>query len=413
MVAINSTNALNSYQNYNSFFSLAKTPKNSDSSNKLTFSSYASALFAKTAATGLAAILNSANQLNSTVASLRNVGTSSLLSNRISSSDPFSIKAVATKETNLPSTKISVQSLAAAQKNSGASFAAFSPTTFQSGKQQFSITMGNKTTQISFFSNNTDIYKTSLSKMRDAINASDSGVSAKLVTNPITSRIHLDITGNEPGTNHSFSLADTNGNAVGATKSNSVTASASDAAYRLDGGTQLTSSTNEIKLDHGNITVTLLKTTSQDVTLSPKPDANAIVKQTKQLVDDYNTLHAAITDQSGYLNSNVKKNLESALNSYALDTLGISKKSDGTLSLNENKLKDSIQTNFDQVSQSLGGFNGIATKLSKATERLQASPSEALLNVNNSEYKRYSNYQFNQQFYSQLPTSGLLLNRFF
>ena len=83
------------------------------------------------------------------------------------------------------------------------------------------------------------------------------------------------------------------------------------------------------------------------------------------------------------------------------------------LTLDETKLKNNINSHFDQVSRSINSSNGIASALSKVTDRLQSSPAEALLNQNNSEYKQYNNYQASLQFYTQLPTTGLLVNNFF
>jgi flagellar capping protein FliD len=416
MVAINSLQALNSYQTTTNWFSQTRATISSEGPSKpynFPFYRYASSLFSSTAASGLATILSAANKLNSSIESFRNSG-AALLNNRlVSSSDNASVTATAVKGAELHSVNVNVQSVATSQINSGAAFNASSPTTLLTGTQKFTITMGNKTTNVSFFANATDNHQMALNKIKDAINASDSGVSANVVKDSVSSKIHLELSSNETGTNHSFALADVSGSAVSSTGSQSVTTAASNAIYSVDGGTLQTSNSNQIQLDNGKITATLLKPTTSSVTLTLKPDSDAIVKQTKQLVKDYNALQAQISDESGYLNPAVKRNLQNALNSNDLDTLGISKQSNGTLTLDETKLKNNISSHFDQVSHIIIGSSGIASSLTKATDRMQSSPAEALLNQNNSDYKRYNNYQSTLQFYSQLPTSGLLLNNFF
>jgi flagellar hook-associated protein 2 len=416
MAAINSLQALNSYQSTTNWFSQTRAIKSMvGTSNPISFqfARYASSLFANTAASGLASILTASNQLHSSAEVLRNSG-AALLNNRVvSSSDNASVTATADKGAKLHSVNVSVQAVAASQTNSGTSFNAASTTTFQTGIQKFSITLGNNTTHVSFFANATDTHQTSLGKMRDAIIASDSGVAAKIVKNPANSSIHLELSSKNTGISNSFNIADVTGSAVSSTGSQFVQSAAANASYTVNGGVQQTSSSNQIKLDQGKITATLLKPTSADVSLTTKPDADAIVKQTKQLVNDYNTLQARISDESGYLNPTVKRNLQNTLHSNALDTLGITKQTNGTLTLDDTKLKNNIDSQYDQVSRSLTGSNGIASVLSKAADRLKSSPADALLNQNNSEYKRYNNYQSTLQFYSQLPTTGLLLNNFF
>lgn len=416
MVSIQFALALQNYQTTSNWFTQTRNAKSSDELNKpysFKFSTYSSSLFSDKVAGSLAKLITSANQLHASADSFRSTGTA-LLNNRVvSSSDNTSVSATADKGTDLKAVEVSVQSIATAQTNSGAAFNAISPTALQAGAQLFALTSGNKTTQISFNANATDTHQTVLTKMKDAITTSDSGISAKVIKDPFSGNLHLELTSKETGTANSFSIADVAGSAVTSTGIQSITTAAANAAYRLNGGSLRASGSNQIQLDNGNITATLLKPTIGSVTLTSQPDSDAIVKQTKQLVKDYNALQAQISDESSYINPAVKRNLVNALKSNDLDTLGISKRTDGALALDEVKLNTNINSHFDQVSRSLNGSTGIATALTKATDRLRNSPAEALLNQNNSEYKQYNNYQATLQFYTQLPKTGLLLNHFY
>jgi flagellar hook-associated protein 2 len=416
MVSMQSAQALQNYQTTTNWFTQTYNSKSSQAPIKpysFKFPTFSNSLYSDKVAGGLAEIITSANQLHTSVNAFGNTG-SALLNNRVvTSSDITSVKATALNGTDLKSTEISVYSIAASQTNSGAAFHATSPTSLQTGSQKFAITMGNKTTNVSFFANATDTHQKSLDKIKNAINASDSGVNAKVVKDPVSSMLHLELASKETGTTHAFTIADVNGSAVSSTGIQSVSTAAADATYRVNGGKLLTSNSNQILVDNGKISATLLKPTSSSVTLTSKPDSDAIIKQTKQLVKDYNTLQNQISDESSFINPSVKRNLQNALISNDLDTLGISKQTDGTLTLDDTKLKNNINSHFDQVSRSINGPSGIASALSKATDRLQSSPAEALLNQNNSSYKQYKNYQSTLQFYTQLQTTGLLLNNFF
>jgi flagellar hook-associated protein 2 len=416
MVSVQSAQALQNYQMTTNWFTQTRNSKSSQELNKpysFKFSTYSSSLFSDKVAGSLAKIIASANQLHASADAFRNTG-NALLNNRVvTSSDSTSVKATAVKGTDLNSTEVSVQTVATSQTNSGAAFHASSPTTLQTGTQKFAITMGNNTTNVSFFANATDTHQMTLDKIKNAINASDSGVSAKVIKDAVTSKLHIELASKETGTTHAFTIADVNGSAVSSTGIQSISTSASNATYRVNGGKLQTSNSNQIQLDNGKIIATLLKPTSSSVTLISKPDSDAIIKQTKQLVKDYNALQNQISDEASYINPSVKRNLQNALKSNDLDTLGISKRADGTLTLDDTKLKNNINSHFDQVSRSINGSTGIASALSKVTDRLKSSPAEALLNQNNSNYKQYNNYQATLQFYTQLPTTGLLLNNFF
>lgn len=416
MVSLQSAQAL---QNYVSTTNWYTQTKNSPSSNELNkpysfnFSSYSSSLFSDKVAGGLAKMLTSANKLHASAEAFRTTGAALLNSRVVTSSDETAVKATASKGTDLDSVEISVNSIATSQTNSGAAFNASSPTTLQTGTQKIAITVGNKTTDISFYANATDTHQMTLDKMKNAIEGSNSGVSARVVKDPITSQLHLELTSKETGTTNAFTIADVSGSAVSSTGIQSVTTIAANATFRVNGGSLRTTNSNTVSIDNGKINATLLKPTNNTVTLTSKPDSEAIIKQTTQLVKDYNALQAQITDQASYINPAVKRNLQNLLKSNDLDTLGISKKTDGTLTLDDKKLKNNIDSHFDQVNRSISGSTGIASAISKATDRLQASPAEALLNQNNSEYKQYNMYQSTLQFYTQLPTSGLLVNNFF
>jgi flagellar capping protein FliD len=207
MVAIPSTQALEKYQTTTNWFTQTRNAKSSQELNKsysFNFSTYSSSLFSERVAGSIAKIITSANQLHASAESFRSADTA-LLNNRIvASSDNTSVQAKADKGTDLKAVEVSVQSLATTQTNSGAAFNADSTTVLQTGTQNFAITTGNKTTEVSFYANSEYTHQTVLNLIKDAISNSESGVSAKIVKDAISSNLHLELTSKDTGTAHAL-----------------------------------------------------------------------------------------------------------------------------------------------------------------------------------------------------------------
>ena len=203
MVSLQSAQALQNYVTTSNWYTQTKNSKSSQELNKpysFNFSNYSSSLFSDKVAGKLAKIITSANQLHASADAFRNTGNAVLNNRVVTSSDSTSVTATAVKGADLDSTKISVQTIATTQTNSGAAFHPTSPTSLQTGTQQFAITMGDKTTNVSFTANGTDTHQMIIDKIKNAINASDSGVTAKVVKDPVSSNLHLELSSKETGT---------------------------------------------------------------------------------------------------------------------------------------------------------------------------------------------------------------------
>jgi hypothetical protein len=143
-----------------------------------------------------------------------------------------------------------------------------------------------------------------------------------------------------------------------------------------------------------------------------KPDNSSFRSpQVKKMVEDYNELIGGLSVSGTPLHPWVKRGLENAVSGYG--SVGLHKKQDGTLQLDETKFEDSLQARSRLTRQVFTGPQGIAGKLAQAAERIGREPPSSLLDPQAREYRRYSVYQSSAGFYLQMPIKGLLYDSTF
>ncbi|MCD9024978.1 flagellar filament capping protein FliD [Cohnella silvisoli] len=367
---------------------------------------------AKTAATGIANFLKSAQSVQSSANSLLQKSTSSLQARETVSSDNKSISASAESGASFHTYQVTVSSIAESQKNSGASLNTGSLTGIQSGTNQIKLTIGGKSTTISSHIAASDTNEQALTKIKTAINDAKTGVTASVVNDSHTGTSKLELKSDKTGTDQAFAIADVTGNAATTAGITTATTAAANASYSLDGGASQSSQTNRIELEKGKVTATLLQPTAGAVDIEVRPDEKGTVEQVKKLISSYNTMHDRLKEAGGYLNPSVKRSLEAVVSSISYEQIGIEKNGDGTLKLDETKLKQRLSANYEQTKRSISGSNGMAKALEKATDRFNDTSASALLNQKMQAMQQFAAYQSSMQSYIQLPTTGLLVNSF-
>jgi flagellar hook-associated protein 2 len=385
----------------------------SDFMARYQFIRYAQETYARTSAKGIASILSAAKDVQQAASSLLDKSDSAF-GKREAESDSPAVTAEAASGAERRSYRVQVDSVAEAQVNSGASFVPSSTTSIRSGWNELDIRTDTRTTRVSFWVNAGDTHGQALTRMRQAINGSDGGVFARTVTDA-KGLISLEITGDHAGAAQGFTVTDVKGNAVSATASHLVEHAAMDAVYRIDGGPSRTSESNRVLLDEGRVAITLRGTTANDrpATVAVKPDRDAVFGQVKELISRYNELQQQFAEAAGYVAPSVGHRIRNALVGASLDDLGIERRADGKLELDERRLGERIDTDYEAVVADIGGSGGFAARLEKMGARLQAAPAESLLDRRNSQFMRYANYLANTELYSQLPSNGRLVNRIF
>ncbi|MBB5056369.1 flagellar hook-associated protein 2 [Granulicella aggregans] len=263
----------------------------------------------------------------------------------------------------------------------------------------FSITVGSTTTSIPTGSGSVN----TLDQLAASINGQALGVTASVVTDSSGARLALVST--VSGAAGDFSIA--TGGSIGFTRSGTGT----DASLTVD-GVPLTSSSNTVTGAINGVTLNLLgaapasadlTTPATPIALGLAPDTSAITSAVNAFVTAYNNLitdtnttitYNKSTQTGGILQTDsAAQSLQSALlastnysatsgSFLSLDSLGISTKSDGTLTVDTTKLTTAIQSNNSALTTFFQGtaVNGFAASLT-STLNTYTDPTQGAFTV--------------------------------
>ncbi len=366
--------------------------------------------YIKTAATGIANFLKSAQKMQASAQQLLQKDQSPFQARTAESSDSKKVTATASAGAANRTYDVKAHAIATSQTNSGTSLSKAEPSVVSKGANQFNLTIGGKTTKISAEISDNDTNDQALTKLKDAVNAAKTGVTASIVTDGQTGYKRLELSGDKTGANQAFEVEDVTGNAMSVTGVRNVTQQASDASYSVNGGATLTSQSNTIELEKGKVSATLAASSSEAVTIRIKPDEDRILSQVKDLVSNYNTMHARLKEAGGVMNSSVRKSMESIVDSSTYERIGIYRNGDGTLKLDEEQFKKSLSSNLEQTSKAISGNYGLADRLSSAAARYNEIPASSLMNAKARQVQQYAMYQSTMFMAMPTQSSGWIFN---
>ena len=338
----------------------------------------AQATDANTELSGLGQVSAALSALQSAMASISDG--SAFSARTVNSSDTDILNATATGTAVGGSYKIEVTQLASALK---ASSGAFEKSSTAVGTGTLSITVGDKTMNLSIDSSNN-----SLASIRDAINKSSDnpGVSATIVTG--TDGAHLVLSGTHTGAENGFTVSSSGGDGglaalnydAGVSTGNglSVINPASDALFTID-GLAASSAGNSTSTAIDGLTLNLSAIGSSTVTVANDP--SKATSALTNLVSTYNsfvgiyqnlTKYDATTGVAGAMigdatlngiSSTLARIIGGTANGSSLSSIGISLQVDGTLQLDNDKLTKALADGGKQVSDLFGGDNGFSKQL--------------------------------------------------
>ncbi len=260
-----------------------------------------------------------------------------------------------------------------------------------------SATVGTGTLQISLggtsftvaIGSSTD----TVSGIAAAINAAtgNPGVEASVVTG--TGGAHLVFTSSLTGASNTINVTETDVGTglsaitygTGNTGNYTQATAAQDASISI-AGVSYTSASNTVTGALSGVTLNLLGTTSSAATLTVSTNTAAVQANIQAFVSAYNTLQGAFASLGSYdattntagpmlgdallagIRSHVRSTLYSVVNTgsatyNSLAGIGITTKSDGTLSVNTTKLSGALAADFSAVSQLFSGASGVASSL--------------------------------------------------
>ena len=301
-------------------------------------------------------------------------------------SDAFS--AVATEGADPGSYSIEVGQLARSQSLVSAGQASVDDKIGNGGKITLSLGDGagnvNETVDIDI-----DSADSSLSGIRDAINAADIGVNASIVNDGSGTPYRLVLSSNTTGTASqiSVSVAETNGDgstplgdllsydSAAGSSAMSETVAARDAKLSVN-GIAIVSQTNRVEEAIAGVTLTLSKTTSEPQSLTATRDTDSVKSALQRFVKAYNSVNS-LSDKltafdaeekvSGVLLGDstartAETRVRSALNTpisggafSSLAEIGISLQRDGTMEIDDEKLDAALANNLADIGQLMGG----------------------------------------------------------
>ncbi|HEX5393350.1 MAG TPA: flagellar filament capping protein FliD [Rhodocyclaceae bacterium] len=332
------------------------------------------------------------------------------------SSDSTIFSATANSAASKASRSINVVTLASAQTLTSQVFSSLSSATstingqlkielgtYDSASSTFTATSSRSPTTISIAAADS-----SLSTIRDQINAANAGVTAKIVSvDSAGTQFKLSITSNTSGVAGSLRITamDASGNALtnntniakfsydptkasGSGNEYTVSAAAQDAHLQVD-GVDLYRNTNTIGDAITGVSMTLAKTGS--ATLNVAPDTTAIQSAIESFVKDYNStvslgrqmsLYDSKQKTAGILTGDsAARNLLSQLSNMthlegpgasstinSLSDLGIALKKDGSLVLNTIKLQSALSGSLDDVATLLTSTDSTLPKKGLAVQ---------------------------------------------
>ncbi|MCI8645289.1 MAG: flagellar filament capping protein FliD [Firmicutes bacterium] len=201
-----------------------------------------------------------------------------------------------------------------------------------------------------------------LKEAADAINKSNVGVKASIEEQDGSSVLSLQ--GKETGTEAAFEVTGQLGAAEGMDK---IAAEAADAKYSVteNGRTrEYTSQSNSVQLDAGRLQAELKEAGSTKI--SAQPDMDKIASSVSKMLDSYNKARNFLGDNTTHGRGAIValRNFERSLTSeQAMKRLGVSQDESGKLTLDEQKLKDSLTKEPSLTRQLLSGSNGLAQNL--------------------------------------------------
>lgn len=260
-----------------------------------------------------------------------------------------------------------------------------------------SATVGTGTLQISLGSTNFTVSIASgndtVSGIAAAINAAtgNPGVEASVITG--SGGAHLTLTSSLTGAANTIKVTETDGGGglatltygTGNTANYTQQTAAQDASLSISGVTY-TSASNTVTGALTGVTLDLLGTTSSAATLSVATDTAAVQANIQAFVAAYNVMQGAFASLGSYnattntagpmlgdallsgTQSRVRSTLYGIVNTgsatyNSLASVGITTKSDGTLSVNLATLSAALSSNFGAVSQLFSGSSGVASSL--------------------------------------------------
>jgi len=247
--------------------------------------------------------------------------------------------------------------------------------TITGGRNVFTITSNSTSTSVSFEVTKIGGSRTTLLEIAQAINVANVGVKAEVVSaDPTVTNVRLILTATESGAAAGFTITDSAGTTIRITGADTVSLSAEDAKYVVDGKVG-TGPTNTVVLQNRQVEVDLEQALDEVIVVEIGRDRAAVAAATQQFVEDFNDLLALLANGTVAQATKAKDALSGEIRKQAgeLERAGITRDSTGRLSLDEETFIKARKDDIETISELLGGDDGIATSLLRSLGALPTS----------------------------------------
>jgi flagellar hook-associated protein 2 len=316
-----------------------------------------------------------------------------------SSSNTDVLTASAESGASITEYDIQVNQLARAQLNESASFTGDAENSFTTGDNTIQISQGGQTEELTVSVLSGDTNSDVLNNLEQKINDSELDVSADIATND-DGTIQLQVESSKTGTSDKFSVSDVTGDLAAQTNLDNTVQTARDAEYEVDGESEISTS-NQVEIDEGQLSLDLQTTGSATVTASP--DNEAVIEAVESFANQFN-------ETVSFLQSNFRQDNSFELgqdliqitdrNENDLSSIGIDTGINGSLSIDEEKLSQSLEEDYEGVKETLGSVTGVASEVNEEVENDLSEPI--------SQYSQLSEYSlYNQSGQSIFPFSSM------
>jgi flagellar hook-associated protein 2 len=285
---------------------------------------------------------------------------------KVTSSNESAITATASKGTVSGAYAITVDNLASSESLGSANFADTITTKTGTGTLVFQVGPAGQSDPVTITIDDTN---NTLDGIRKAINSKKAGFTATIINDGTATPYRLLITSDKSGTANAVSLQDnlTGGQALAMTE----TVQATDAKFQVN-GVSIQKSSNTVSDVIEGISFTLHDTGATPVNLTVVQDSDKIVSALNDLATAYNDVNSTISAQSGYNATtktagilsgdstvrSVRDKIQSILaqtvrNDYTsfavISQVGLTFNNDGSISLNQSKLRDAVDKDVTSV----------------------------------------------------------------
>lgn len=332
-------------------------------------------------------IKENARALHNTIANLGGLEENGLLDRKSASvSDPTVANAKYLGTGNLedadPKFTLEVKNLASPQENTG-TFLSDSKVDLPSDQYSFDIAINDMNYEFQFAVDSSETNRQVQERLARLINHADIGIKASISEVNDHSALHLvsEASGLPLGKKNIFRISDDQtsktAGAVDYFGLNKVTSDASNARFLINGEERYAASNH---FTVGKLFEVELKNTTpqgEPVTVGVKADVESLTENVTNLIGSYNSFMAAT---SSYLEFQSKsrqllREVQGIANHYqpSLSSMGVQMNSDGILSVDDEKLKQTAQDSTD-VRQTFGYLKDFSSMLLRKSNQISLNP---------------------------------------